>query len=96
MTVQRKIGSALIDSTVADLKNLGGRFGGAITAGLFLQEFVTKGIPWAHLDIAGPAFLDTDQPLGPKGGTGFAVRTLVEFIEGRAAAAVAAAPDDAA
>ena len=86
----------LIDSTVADLKNLGGRFGGAITAGLFLQEFVTKGIPWAHLDIAGPAFLDTDQPLGPKGGTGFAVRTLVEFIEGRAAAAVAAAPDDAA
>ena len=69
----------LLDSDVADIKNVsGGRDGGALTAGLFLQEFV-DGVPWAHLDIAGPAFLGEAGPLHPKGATGFAVRTLVEL-----------------
>jgi len=70
---------SLIDSDVADIKNVsGGRAGGALTAGLFLREFV-DGTPWAHLDIAGPAFLNESSPLHPKGATGFAVRTLVEL-----------------
>jgi len=67
-----------IDSPVADIKNVGPREGGAITAGLFLQEFV-DGVPWAHLDIAGPAFLSGDDGYLPKGGTGFGVRTLLEL-----------------
>ena len=70
----------LIDSSVADVKNIGSRLGGALTAGLFLQEFVGEGIPWAHLDIAGPAFSDeVDAEIG-KGGTGFGVRTLIEWL----------------
>jgi leucyl aminopeptidase len=68
-----------LKSTVADLKNVGGGFAGAITAGLFLQEFVEKGA-WAHLDIAGPAFAEKDRPYCPKGGTGFGVRTLVRYL----------------
>jgi leucyl aminopeptidase len=66
-------------SDVADLNNTGGRHGGAITAGLFLKEFAGT-IPWAHLDIAGPAFVDKDSPLGPKGATGVAVRTLLTYL----------------
>jgi leucyl aminopeptidase len=68
-----------LDSDVADLKNIGTRYGGSLTAGLFLKEFVGDGIPWAHLDIAGPAM--GSEPFGviPKGGTGFGVRTLVEL-----------------
>jgi len=66
-------------SSVADLKNVGGGFAGAITAGLFLQEFV-DGAAWAHLDIAGPAFADKDWPYCPRGGTGFGVRTLVRYL----------------
>jgi leucyl aminopeptidase len=71
-----------LDSEVADLKNIGaGRYGGALTAGLFLQEFV-DGVPWAHLDIAGPAFAeDTPEPYVQKGGTGFGVRTLVALAD---------------
>jgi leucyl aminopeptidase len=68
-----------IDSDVADLKNIGGRWGGALTAGLFLEEFVGS-VPWAHLDIAGPARSDEDDCYISKGGTGFGVRTLVELI----------------
>jgi leucyl aminopeptidase len=67
-----------IDSSVADMKNVGPREGGALTAGLFLQEFV-EGVPWAHLDIAGPAFLSNEDGYLPKGGTGFGVRTLLEL-----------------
>ena len=66
-------------SDVADLNNTGGRNGGAITAGLFLREFAGR-IPWAHLDIAGPAFIDKDAPLGPKGATGVAVRTILTYL----------------
>ncbi|MFH1263378.1 MAG: leucyl aminopeptidase [Pseudomonadota bacterium] len=69
----------LLKSDVADLKNVGGKYGGAITAALFLEEFVGK-MPWAHLDIAGPAFVDRDGAVGPKGGTGFAVRTFLELL----------------
>ena len=72
-----------LDSDLADLKNITeGRYGGASAAGLFLQEFVGEGIPWAHLDIAGPA--DASEVDGEivKGGTGFGVRTLVELVSG--------------
>jgi leucyl aminopeptidase len=68
-----------LKSSVADLKNVGGGFAGAITAALFLQEFV-EGAAWAHLDIAGPAFADKDWPYCPKGGTGFGVRTLLRYL----------------
>ena len=70
----------LIDSEVADIKNVsGGRSGGALTAGLFLQEFVS-GTPWVHLDIAGPVMTNDNVGHDVKGATGFAVRTLVELI----------------
>ena len=68
-----------LKSAVADLKNIGGGNAGSITGALFLQEFV-DGRPWAHLDIAGPAYADKDKPYQPRGGTGFAVRTLVEYV----------------
>jgi leucyl aminopeptidase len=68
-------------SDVADLNNVGPRGGGAITAALFLREFAGS-TPWAHLDIAGPAFTEKDLPLGPKGGTGVAVRTLLAYLTG--------------
>ncbi len=68
-----------IKSAVADIKNTGGAAAGTITAALFLQEFV-DGPAWAHLDIAGPAFAEKDLPYTPKGGTGFGVRTLVNYL----------------
>ena len=69
-----------IDSDVADVKNIGSdRYGGALTAGLFLKEFVGD-VPWAHLDIAGPARSGEDEDYRRKGGTGFGVRTLVELL----------------
>lgn len=70
--------SELLKSDVADLKNVGGRAAGTITAAKFLEEFVDY--PWVHLDIAGTAFLDKAQPYRPLGGTGFGVRLLVEFL----------------
>jgi len=73
----------LIKSPVADLKNIGGRHGGAINAALFLQHFVGK-VPWAHLDIAGPASLDKERGYNPRGGTGAGVRLLSEWIRRRA------------
>ncbi|MGW0942304.1 leucyl aminopeptidase [Streptomyces sp. NPDC002623] len=71
-----------MDSTVADIANMGERMGGGLVAGLFLREFVGEGVTWAHLDIAGPAF-NEGGPFGytPKGGTGTAVRTLVRLAE---------------
>ena len=69
-----------IDSDVADLKNIGSdRWGGALTAGLFLREFVGS-VPWAHLDIAGPARSSEDEGYVRKGGTGWGVRTLLELL----------------
>lgn len=71
-----------LESDVADLRNIGrSADGGAITAALFLQEFVGEGIPWAHLDIAGTAWIDVDEGELTKGATGFGVRTLVEVLK---------------
>jgi leucyl aminopeptidase len=72
-------------SEVADLKNVGSRWGGAITAGLFLKEFV-DGKPWAHLDIAGPSRADSKSGYNPKGSTGSAVRTLLSWLDRRSRA----------
>ncbi len=69
----------MLDSPVADMKNIGGPYAGASTAGLFLKEFVAEGIPWTHIDLAGPAFTDADHDLGVRGGTGYGVRLLVEL-----------------
>ena len=71
-----------IKSQVADIKNVGeGRWGAAITAAKFLEEFV-QGKPWVHLDIAGPSFLETAKPWLDAGATGAFVRTLVEVARG--------------
>jgi leucyl aminopeptidase len=74
-----------LESEIADLKNVGSRYGGAITAAIFLQQFVGEGIPWAHFDIAGPARSESDRDELPKGGTGVATRTFIEWLEGRGA-----------
>lgn len=69
-----------LDSTVADIANIGERWGGMLSAGVFLQEFVAKGQRWAHLDIAGPSYNEGEAyGYTPKGGTGVAVRTLVQL-----------------
>jgi leucyl aminopeptidase len=67
-----------LKSEIADLANVGGRPGGAITAALFLKEFA-GGLPWAHLDVAGTAWVDEPKPYSPKGPSGVAVRTLAEL-----------------
>jgi leucyl aminopeptidase len=69
-----------LESKIADMKNVGGRPAGTIVAALFLRRFVGDGIPWAHLDIAGPAFGDADDGELSAGGTGYGVRTLVELL----------------
>ncbi|MEY2447225.1 MAG: leucyl aminopeptidase [Acidimicrobiaceae bacterium] len=69
-----------LDSTVADMKNIGNRWAGTIVAALFLEEFVPDGQPWAHLDIAGPAWADNDDAEVSAGGTGFGVRTILELL----------------
>jgi leucyl aminopeptidase len=71
-----------LDSTLADIANVAShRWGGMLTAGVFLSEFIPDGIPWAHLDIAGPAY-NTGAPWGytGKGGTGVPVRTLAAVL----------------
>jgi leucyl aminopeptidase len=68
-----------LDSEVADLRNIGAnRYGGALTAGIFLESFVAE-VPWVHLDIAGPARAASDDGELTRGGTGFGVRTLAEL-----------------
>lgn len=71
----------LIKSDIADLKNSGGRFGGTITGGLFVGEFV-QGKPWIHMDIAGTSGSDKDNDYICKGATGVGVRTLYELVKG--------------
>jgi leucyl aminopeptidase len=71
-----------LKSPIADMRNTGDRFGGAITAGLFLKTFA-KDTPWVHVDIAGPASVSSARPSQPKGGTGFAVATMVEYATRR-------------
>ncbi|MBW2276227.1 MAG: leucyl aminopeptidase [Deltaproteobacteria bacterium] len=69
-----------IKSDVADVRNVGGRWGGAITAGLFLKRFVKK-TPWIHVDIAGPARAEKGTPLTRRGGTGFGVLSCLSYLE---------------
>ena len=71
-----------IKSDIADMKNIGAREGGAISAGMFLAKFVDY--PWIHLDIAGPAFLNTSDHYRTKGGTASGVRLLIDFLRGLA------------
>ncbi len=70
----------MVDSDVANVRNSAGREAGVVTAGMFLKRFVGD-TPWAHLDIAGTAFIDKAKPYRPKGGTGFGVRLLVDWLE---------------
>jgi leucyl aminopeptidase len=69
-----------LKSVVADFKNTGSRAGGAITGALFLKQFVEKTKAWAHLDVAGPVWTERESGYNNAGGTGFAVRTLVNLI----------------
>ena len=70
----------LIDSPIADMKNIGPREGGSITAAQFLKRYVEDGVAWAHLDIAGMAWADKDGPVYAKGATGYGVRLLDRYI----------------
>ncbi len=69
-----------LKSEIADMKNTGSRWGGASAAGLFLQKFVTDDVKWAHLDVAGTAFLEKPQKEFIAGATGAGVRTLLNYI----------------
>ena len=69
----------MIKSGIADIVNSGGRWGGAVTAAMFLKEFVEE-TPWIHLDIAGVAWMEENKPWIAKGPTGIAVRSLVEYV----------------
>ena len=64
---------------IADVKNVGSRYGGAITAGMFLEKFVDD-TPWAHIDIAGPTFIEKGGEFYPKGATGFGVQTILQYL----------------
>lgn len=70
-----------LKSPIADYKNVGAGYGGTITAGLFLQEFVEPKVKWAHIDIAGPSWSDKPRDYESIGGTGVLVRTYAEFLE---------------
>jgi leucyl aminopeptidase len=72
-----------LKTPMADIKNCGDRWGGSITAALFLEEFVGSDVKWSHLDIAGPATNTKPHAYLPQGGVGFGVRTLVDFIMGQ-------------
>jgi leucyl aminopeptidase len=69
-----------LKSRVADMMNVGGREGGAITAAQFIKRFIKDGMPWIHLDIAGTALVKTDLPLSPKGATGWGVAALNRLV----------------
>ena len=71
---------SMVESDIADMKNTGSRWGGAITAAIILSEFVGD-TPWVHLDVAGPARADKTEHYVSKGGSGFGVRTLVAIAE---------------
>jgi leucyl aminopeptidase len=86
--------SKQIKSDIADIKNVGGRKAGTITAAAFLKEFA-EGLSWAHLDIAGTAWGDDTKPYRSKGPTGIAVRTLIQIVERQAKASSAVAEGSA-
>jgi leucyl aminopeptidase len=70
----------MLESPIADMKNIGPRFGGSITAAQFLQRFIENDTPWAHLDIAGTVWTDKPGATWDKGATGFGVRLLDRFV----------------
>ena len=72
-----------VESDIGDVRNLAknGRWGGACTAAAFLEAFIDEKRTWAHMDIAGTAYLKSDNDLGPKGATGVGVRILEEFVK---------------
>jgi leucyl aminopeptidase len=70
----------MIDSPIADMKNIGGKGAGSITAAQFLGRFIKDGVKWAHLDIAGTVWADKPGPVWDKGATGFGVRLLDRFV----------------
>jgi leucyl aminopeptidase len=70
----------MLESPIADMKNVGGRYGGSITAAQFLQRYVDKGTPWAHLDIAGMVWADKPGQTWDKGATGYGVRLLDAWV----------------
>ena len=71
----------MLKSHIADMKNIGGPYGGSITAACFIERFIENGMPWVHLDIAGKAWSDKDRPTVPKGGTGYGVRLLNQLVD---------------
>ncbi|MEO9653053.1 MAG: leucyl aminopeptidase [Roseobacter sp.] len=73
----------MLKSPIADMKNIGGRPAGSVTAAQFLQRFVKDGVPWIHLDIAGVASIKSDTGLAPKGATGWGVRALDRLVADR-------------
>lgn len=77
----------LIKSEIADVKNAGGRWGGTITAAFFLKKFIGD-YPWVHLDIAGTAMLEETTDYATRGGSGFGVRLMTEYLKSKAAASV--------
>ena len=72
-----------LKSDIADMKNVGGRAAGSITAAQFLQRFVTEDTPWIHLDIAGVASLKSEGPASPKGASGWGVLALNRLVADR-------------
>lgn len=70
----------MVDSPIADMKNVGGRYGGSITAAQFIERFIDKGTPWAHLDIAGMVWADKPGATWDKGATGYGVRLLDRLV----------------
>ena len=70
----------LLDSQIADMKNVGPRYGGSITAAQFLQRFIENDTPWAHLDIAGMVWADKPGATWDKGATGYGVRLLDRLV----------------
>ena len=84
----------MLKSHIADMKNIGGPYGGAITAACFLARFVEK-TPWAHLDIAGKAWSDAATAIVPKGGTGYGVRLLNRLIDDWQGATILGQADEA-
>jgi len=69
-----------LSSPIADIRNIGNRYGGAITAGMFLEEFVSDKVKWCHIDIAGPSFTKTGFTYNPKGATGVGARTILYYL----------------
>lgn len=72
----------LLKSSIADMKNTGGRDGGAITAGLFIKQFVKPSVPWIHLDIAGTAFCEKKDETGYVGATGVGIKSILKLLQG--------------